>query len=184
MTIRIRRIPGSLCKDPTDLSTAYPHGGTDLGAVRDMVFKPQAKTRGIPAEEFGPQLIDLVLAGENAIFGVVFRDLNDDDWISTVFPSAGTGDSGRALLTGDPASGTRAGTLLSTRSAKLFFSPDSVDQHQGVLIYKALPLPEESAQLQLSIGQEVGVAAMFHAIPSSAHSNQTYQFGRVGDLTL
>ena len=70
----------------------------------------------------------------------------------------------------------RAGTDLSTRAFKLLFSPHAVNQHRAVLIYNAVPMPAESAEIQLSIGREFGLALMFRCLPD--------ELGRVYSVDL
>lgn len=175
----IVRLRGRLVKDPTNLSTAFPHGGTALGLARDMVFRFGFKTTFVHAEEFGAR-VETIFAGETAVFAAVLREF-DKDAVSAIFPN--TGASG-ALIKGN-ASGSginRAGTLLSSKSFKLLFSPTAVDHHQFVVIYKAVPMLEETAEFQMSLGDEVGIAVMFQAIPDSA--GKLYQIGKKADISL
>ena len=37
----VLHVPGRLVKNPTSLSLVFPHGGTALGIVRAIVFKPE-----------------------------------------------------------------------------------------------------------------------------------------------
>ena len=52
-TRNILRIPGRLCVGPTDLTTAFPHGGTALGVTRALEFRFGYRTYNATAEEFG-----------------------------------------------------------------------------------------------------------------------------------
>jgi hypothetical protein len=51
-----------------------------------------------------------------------------------------------------------------------------------VLVRKAIPMVEETAMLQLSLKQELGIGVLFQAIPDS--TGRLYDVGRRGDLTL
>ncbi len=37
---QVLRVPGRLCINPTNLATAWPHGGTGLGVVGSSVLEP------------------------------------------------------------------------------------------------------------------------------------------------
>jgi hypothetical protein len=76
----------------------------------------------------------------------------------------------------------RAGTDLVARGFKLLFAPVADDRHPSVLLYNAVPMPNESAELQLSIGREMGLALIFHAIPDT--TGRTYAVDLRSNLSL
>ena len=124
----IRRFKGRLTWNPTDLTAAFPHGGTELGVVRDLVFRFGLETEEILAEEWGNVPTEYVHVGSSAFLAAILREF-DNDAISTIFPDSATGAvSGdtrpRAAVNG---SVTLGGTLLSTNSGLLVVSPDSPD---------------------------------------------------------
>jgi hypothetical protein len=57
-----------------------------------------------------------------------------------------------------------------------------LDEQPMVLVRKAIPMVEETAMLQLSLKQELGIGVLFQAIPDS--TGRLYDVGRRGDLTL
>lgn len=178
----ILRVPGRLVKSPTSLATAFPHGGTELGVVRDMVFKPGIKTTEIVAEEFGSTPIQSTYVGERAVFACVLRSY-DNDMLSTVFPNTSAGSStGDQIVNADVNTGNRAGYNWSGSACALLFSPKAVDRHPHILIYNAHPLVEETAALQMSIGEEFGLAVMFLAVPDS--TGRLYTIGKRDDLSI
>lgn len=181
----ILRVMGRLCSDPTSVATAFPHGGTALGLVRDGIFRPGVKHHAVLAEEWGNQQVEVVYGGEMSVFAVVLREL-DNDMVQKAFVNTAAGtSSGDRVITYEPdatAANTRPGTLLSTKSFKLLFSPKATNRDPAILIYKAIPVIDESAELQLSLGEELGIAALFHCIPDA--SGRVYQVGKLEDLTL
>lgn len=178
----ILRLRGRLCADPTDLNQAFPHGGKALGLTRAAVFRYGIRTAAVEAEEFGMVATEVVLSGFSAVLAAILRDF-DDEFLSRVFPQTVVGGtSGRRLLQGDLAGSTPPGSLLSSKSFKLLFSPLDQERSPFVLLYNALPLVEETAELQLSAAQEGELAAMFLAAANT--NKRVYQVGRRADLDL
>ena len=179
----ILRIPGRLVASPTSLSTDYPHGGTELGVCRDMEFRFGYQTSMVQAEEFG-RPIEYVYTGERSIFGAVLRTY-DSAMIQRIFPNTAAGTSSGERVVNGRATGSgisRAGTLLSSLSLVLLFSPKEVDRHPSILIYNAIPAIEETSMLQLSLEEEFGLGIIFHCLPDS--SGRDYSIGRREDLSL
>lgn len=172
----ILKIPGKLVAGPTNLSAAYPFGGTELGVVRDLVMNFGVSVDFPMAEEFKTP-IAAILKEENPVFACVLRSW-DDAMLSRVFHNTRTSDYGEVGVLGRVGSAAtkRAGTNLATRAISLLFSPHAVDQHRAILMYQAVPMPAETAELQLSIGREFGLALMFRCLPD--------QLGRMYDVDL
>lgn len=165
--LQVLRVPGRLVLNPTDLSTTFPYGGTALGLVRDTVVHIVNGTREITAEEFGNTVTEVVLAGTRLYISCALRAF-DNDALAAIFPEAstqsGSGDKG---LTYNPSTGIRAGKKLSDMAAKILFAP--VDEERDFFVYfpKAIPHPEETAKLELSFEEEIGVDVSFKAIPDA-----------------
>ncbi len=178
----VLRVPGRLIMNPTDLSIDAPHGGTELGLVRDAEFRLGIKTSVVTAEEFGVQPIEYVYAGEAAVMAAVLREF-DEDAIQAIFPDTAPGMCGPiSTISYDVNDDPRAGRFLSAQSFSLLFSPRSLDRHPMILLYKVIPLVEESSLLNLSLSEELGIGVMFHCIPDA--SGRVYSIGHRGDLTL
>ncbi len=177
------RISGRLCKDPTDLSLAFPHGGTDLGAIRSGVFAFNEISQEIISEELGATPVDYLWQGHRASLSLVLREW-DNDALTELFPNLATGASGKALIRGlryGSTSDTPPGSLLSDRSSAILVSPrDPI--HPAVLLYEAMPMLSETSGLQMSIGQDFGVAVVFHPLHNA--SGKQFAVGLLEDLTL
>jgi len=182
-TVRdVLRIPGRLLINPTNLNSAFPHGGTELGLTRDAEMRLGINTSLVTAEEWGQAPVEAVYTGESAVFAAVLREW-DNDAISNVFPNTGTGStSGDRTILGRTSGANRAGYLLSNKAVVLLFSPKAVDRHPMVLVRKAVPLVEISSMLSLSLAEEFGIGVVFQALPNSA--GQLYDIGKREDLTL
>lgn len=182
-TSKIFRFPGRLIKSPTSLSAVAPYGGTELGIARNMVFRLGIKTTPSQAEELG-RTVAVTLVGEEAVLACVLRTY-DNDAISTLFPNTTAPTLGRHRLIDGRASGSginRAGYNLAGKAVALLFVPKAVEEHPAILIYNAVPVIDEAAELQASIGAEFGIACMFKALPDS--TGRDYSIGSLSDLTL
>ena len=180
----VLRIPGKLVINPSNINAAFPHGGTELGLVRDSEMRVGIKTELVHAEEWGGQPVEAVYCGETALYAAVLREW-DDDAISNIFPNTAAGaiSGNRSILGSVAGSGiNRAGTLLSSKSFVLLFSPKAVDRHPMVILRKAIPMVEESSMLQLSLAEELGIGVVFQCVPDA--NDKLYDIGKREDLTL
>jgi hypothetical protein len=173
---------GFLCIAPTDLTAAFPHGGTALGEVMDAEFRWGFRTSDITAEEYGGQVVGKTYSGESAVFACLLRGF-DDDALSTIFPYTAVGTVGHRVVKQDVVTNvTRPGAMLATRAVKLCFSPRAVDQHRFIVLHRAIPLPDASARLSMRLDDEIGIGVVFQALPGS--DGRVYEIGLRKDVTL
>lgn len=179
---RILALRGRLCKDPTDLSAAFPHGGTALGTVKDGEWRPSRRYFKVEAEEYG-QAVETIYQGESGVLAVVSRDMDSDFLQATFSPTEEGAATGRRVLYGDVKSeDSRAGRKEGDElAAVVYFSPFS-DQQPGVLLYRAVPMIEQAVRINLTLRDDVGLLCMFLATPDE--SGRTYKIGPRGDLDL
>lgn len=178
----VQRIPSRLIWNPNNLGAAVPYGGTYLGTCRDLEFTPQPQLRPIWDETSG-SVIDTIYCGEKVLFKTVVR-YPDADMISTVAPKSISGTSGYHWLFRPmgTTSNTRAGTSLGTRSGVLLIASRAPLAHPCLLIYNAVPAIDETTKLQMSLGEEYGLACCFYGTPDS--SGRVYDTGFLADLAL
>ena len=178
--------PGRLCTDPTDLSIAYPHGGTALGIIRSVAVEPGFHVYMIKAEEYASAVVEAVLLGESYVLSLIIRGI-DDPTVKAMYPNTRVGavTGHRVIESPDPRSDTafRAGRRLSDRAVTLFFSPDDQTEGRAVLMHKAMPMLEEAAELSLTTKDEYELAAVWHTIPIEA-GKAPYQEGLIQDIML
>ena len=175
---KIRRFRGRIVANPTNLSVAFPHGGTALGLTRTGEFRFNPQIGWITAEEYGNKKVDGVFAGEDVLFAAVMRNF-DADMINTVFPNTVAGSGGTRVIRHRK---TDRGLLLAKNAVKLLFAPLATDDHEHILIYRAIPFVELAAKLQLSANVEGSVAVAFYGTIDD--SDRVYDIGRKADLTL
>jgi hypothetical protein len=153
-------------KDPTDLSAAYPYGGTELGQVTDEAFRYGATHRTIEAEEWGNQVVEVVHGGTSCVFACHLRGF-DDDAISAMFldTAATTPSLNRAhrLRTTQG----RAGTLMSANSMILLFVPKARIRHHAILMWNAAPVLSAETALALHMSSEVTIPVMWYGLPDA-----------------
>lgn len=175
------KVPGRLVKDPTDLSAAFPYGGTELGLVSEVVVRPRAKHQVLTAEEWGELPWDVVYGGTSFLFGCLLRGV-DDDAYAAIWPdtASGTPSGDKKVLIRDD--NGRAGTLLSTLSMELLFVPDAALRHRAVIIRDALPAVAEDAEIRFSMTEEWGLRVVWYCRPDS--SNRIAEIAYIGDMSL
>lgn len=176
---KIFRVPGRLCIDPTNLATAFPHGGTALGIASQIRVVTGLEEASITAEEFGGQAVDVLLMQRDFFMTTLLRQW-DNDAINTLFPNTSAGASGDKVINW-PGS-NRSGYLLSNRTVKLCFTADRQTEHPSVIIYKAIPLPEEQEALRLTVLAELAMPAVFLGIRDG--SSRVAAWGLLSDLSL
>lgn len=176
LAANVLHLPGKLVKDPTSLLSAYPHGGTELGMIRNMQWQPGIKYDKAISEEWKTAVAAFV-EEERAVVACVLRTW-DDDLLAQLFPNTQIDSYGQVgVLSRVQGVGVnRAGFDMAGRGFKLLFSPKAIDSQRCLLLYNAVPLLEEGMQLQLSIGREAGFALMFEAMPDSQGRLYAFDF--------
>jgi hypothetical protein len=177
---RLLRVPGKLVKDPSNLGTTFPYGGTQLGAVEDVVVRPRRSSLEITGEEFGPEVLDVLNLGEAWTLGCLLRGF-DADALALAFLSTAAGTSGQKVVN-YPGS-FRAGTLASASSCVLLFAPDDPLLHPAVLFRRALVRLDQSAALTKAIRDE-GVLALIANAIRPADGDNAVSWGLLEDLSL
>ena len=179
-TTKIYRVPGRLCINPTNLGTAFPHGGTAIGVASQMRIVTGLEEARITAEEFSGQAVEAVLGKRDFFMSALLRQW-DNDAIATLFGSdATTGASGDKVINWP---GTdRGGYQLSARSVKLCFTADRVTEHPSLLIYKAVPLYAEAEALRLTVLAELAMPVVFLGLRDG--SSRVASMGLLSDLSL
>lgn len=176
----VMRVVGALCANPTDLTVAFPHGGTALGLVTDVVFKPNLRRQELRAEEFGNETVDVIINSETVILGVRVRGQDRDMW-DLLWEDPVTGSATGERVAEYPGA-TRTGNLASARSAKILYSPRNTEGHPALLLYRATLLLDEVQDIALTGKREMTIPALFHGIRDT--SGRVYAMGRLEDLTL
>lgn len=175
-------LSGRLVSNPTTLVGSFPFGGTALGLARDIVVMPTTLSYQVKAEEFGNVTVDVVDGGRSWVLGANLRGY-DTDALVTVFPGTNTGSSSGLFGIRETSTGAgRGGRLHSADSIVLLHVPDDTDRHRATLLYRAVPLVDEAAELNLQLANEFMIAVMFIAIPDT--SGNVFAHELLEDMSL
>lgn len=176
--------PGRLSFGPTNVTTAYPHGGTALGLVKgvSVLLGPEYDSaRDILASERGNQVADNVRGPTKAVMSG-FLHSYDSDLIQRLFPNTSVvvvaGGTGHRLVQ-EPGA-VRPGQRMSDVAVDLVYTPDDVDHVPMVRINNAMPFLDASPALQLALDIEWALAFTFVGIMDS--NDLMYQFGQRHDI--
>ncbi len=176
--------PGRLSITPTDLTLAYPHGGTALGLVKGVSIQlgpDYDPARNILASERGNQVADNVRGPANAILSGFLHSW-DPDLIQRLFPNTSvvtvSGGTGHRLVQ-EPGS-VRAGARMSDVAVDLVYTPDDLDHVPMFRMNNAMPFLDASPALQLALDIEWALPFTFIGIMDS--NDLMYEFGRRFDI--
>lgn len=175
-------VPGRICVSPTDLTTAYPHGGTDLGEVGLCRWSGHHPVKIIEYEEWGVEPVEAVSGGEAVGLAFTLREFNLQGMIEVCLNAAAGGTSGHPLIQGP--STNRAGYLYSARSKVWCFSPKDTANHPFVVFYKAWALPMETTDIGLSDADQARWGVPVAVIAARDASSRVYKVGRGVDIVL
>lgn len=179
-TPTVIRSPGRLVINPTDLTAAFPYGGTELGSVRQVTHLRFGADYALTAEEFGFEPVEYNQHGE--IHGVsAFCRGFDDDVISALFPNTAAGTTSQHQVVTWPGT-NRAGTWRSAVGVKLLFAPFNPIDVDAIILYRGIPMDEDSARTPLAWQEEYGFPVTFMGIRDA--SGNGGQMGRLADLTV
>ena len=186
----VRRIPGRLAFGCTDLTTAWPHGGTGLGSAFGATLTRFGGSYPVTIEAFGGEPVEYLEAGEVWGIGATLRTFNDDA-VDTLFPNTAAGTMSDRQVVSAPGS-VRAGNWMSARAVLLVFTPEGATHAKSdtapdvdapfVVLYNAIPLIDESAELALEQDVLFGIPCLFAGIRDS--SGRVMKMGPRKDISL
>lgn len=187
---RIQRIPGRLAFGCSDLTAVWPHGGTGLGATKAVLFQIVSASYPVTAEAFGGEPVEYIESGVVVGLGCTLRTF-EDDAVDLLFRNTAAGTQTQRQVISEPGT-VRAGNWMSGRGVLLVFTPEGMTQAQSatapdvdapmLVIYRAIPMIDETASLDLERGQEFGIRVMFRGIRDS--SGRVYKMGPRADISI
>jgi len=176
--------PGRLSFGATNLSTAYPHGGTALGVVRDLILRRVTETPVLFGEEYA-EPIDAIQGQREWVVAARLASW-DNDALGKVFLNTAVGAVSQSRVVQDPLianhNTNRSGTLLGATAIKLVFTPDDPDAHPGFIMYKAMVMPDETMEMRFHATEPMELAILFRGIRDS--SNRLVAVGKLVDLAI
>jgi len=177
---KVLRSPGRLAYGCTDLTTAWPHGGTGLGATKGLVMMPLHELPFVvTAFEYGGRPVESYRAGEFYRFSCRLRGW-DDNAIAAFYPNTETGSvsqhTGVAVLTTET---TLPGRRESARQLKVVFTPDNTKDVPAMILYAAQPFVM-SGETALQRKEERTIDVALDTYPDS--TGRIYRANRLSDL--
>ena len=178
---RIIRAPGRIVIDPTNLSNAYPHGGTEVGKSNLCVVQSTGTPFRVESEGLG-EATDILESEKRYVFSCFMRGW-DDDGVLKWFSNASVVSTGATQHARFTEPGTRVpGESTSTRSVILLYVPDDLIHSMAVLVYNGIPDWAEGLELALQRGTEFGLPIAVDCMRDT--NNNMIQMGRFADLSL
>ena len=165
-----------------NFTTAYPHGGTALGLVRDIKLQRTEGRELIIAEEFGVEVVDEVYTGEAWLLAFALRGF-DDDALGAIFPNTATGTLAKKKGIVYPGTDVVPGNLRSGGAVKVLFTPDDTANHHAVYLPNAIPEIAEELEIPLGRSNELLVLCGFRALRDAATAGRAIQVQLLEDLT-
>ena len=178
----VGKLSAALAGQTFDFTTAYPHGGTALGLVRDIKLQRTEGRELITAEEFGVEVVDEVYTGEAWLLAFALRGF-DDDAVGAIFPNTSTGTLAKRTGIDYPGTSTVAGNLRSGDAIKVLFTPDDTANHHAVYLPNAIPGVSEELEIPLGRTSEVLILCGFRALRDGATAGRAVQVQLLEDLT-
>jgi hypothetical protein len=174
---------------PTNLALPYPHGGTALGIIAQISFKPNGLYVDLTAEEFGGTLVDRIYCGEEPVLSCTLRGW-DSDALSAILPNTTFSIRGDGRVSKDvriryepDVAGLRApGFLMSGVSFKLLVSPIAAEFHPGILFYNVAPALDADTDILFKDGNEFVIKCDFACLPDS--TGRCYNISKLIDMIL
>lgn len=177
------RVSCQLSGQTYDLSTAYPHGGTALGLLRDVQIRRTEGKFELIAEEFGQEVVDEVYMAESWVMAFALRGM-DDDALGAVFPNTFTGTITKNKGIAYPGSSVAPGTLRSASAVRVLFTPDDTENHNAVYFPNAIPQVAEGIDIDFARASELMIACVFRGLRASNAQGALCQIARLKDITL
>ena len=177
---RVLRAPGRLVANPTDLSVAYPYGGTELGLTRVVVLLSQGAGFRVESEALG-EATDVLEESNHFVMSCFLRGWDDDAMKHLLADHYDAGAvSGHAVVT--IPNRARPGSSALVRAKILLYVPDDLVGAPALLIYRGVPDIPAGAEIAFQRREELGVPITVDCIRDS--NGNILQVGRFADLSL
>ena len=175
----IGNVPGQLAVGCTDFSTAFPHGGTSLGEVHEAVLVIANPKQTITYEEYGIEPAEVIDGGMAWSLACYLREWNNQAY-TEVFRNTSVGTTSGSISIEETATNV-AGYTYSSRGDVFAFSPYNLKTHPIVVFYKGLPMLQDTANLQMQLGQGAIWQIPMVLVGMRDDSDRIIYCGRVSD---
>jgi len=166
---------GRLAYGCTDLTAAWPHGGTGLGTIGQVYLVPQKRWAPLDQEETNSPSEVLWLGGP-VVVGLTIEGW-DDAAIAVLHPN--TAASGGRAIVEWPGSDVVPGAAVPTIT-NVVFTPWDTTNGKGFVLYKVAPVPDTNAELFFASGRYLEQACLLIGLPDA--SERVGKLGKFSDL--
>jgi len=177
---RVIRAPGRIVVGPSDLSAAYPHGGTEIGLTRACVLQPVGSAFEVVSEGLAGGVTDVLEPAHEYVFSCFVRGWSDAA-VSRFFRDhyvAGSASGHARYSAPSPPHGSSALGYALT----LLFVPDDSIHVPAIIVYRGVPDWSESAEVAFQRGDELGLPLAFDCLRSDA--GKILEVGMLADLSV
>jgi hypothetical protein len=178
---RVIRAPGRLVVNPTAsfATGTFPFSGTEIGKASQCMLMPIDSSFRVEYEATG-ETGEILEGGNRYVFACFLRGW-DDDAVEQLF-AQGHSDGATSQHAVLSIPGTRvAGTSALARGVRLAYVPDDTLHVNTVLLYRAVPVWTDGAQIALQRGSELGMPLTFECVRDA--TNRIAQIARLHDVT-
>ncbi len=176
----ILRNPGRVVVNPTNLSNAYPYGGSEIGKTRGVVLQPLGSGFRIEAEGLG-EATDVLESRIEYVVGFVLRGW-DKSALQLLFSGGyAAGAVSQRPVWSEPGNVT-PGQSAYSRGVSLLFVPDDPVNVPALLVYHGVPGWPEGVEVALQRGEEFAFAVALDCLRDS--NGNILAVGILADLSL
>lgn len=169
---RIFNVKGKLAFGVTDMSTAYPHGGTALGYTSACVFAPNIISQPLIGMEFGEGAFQVIRTEGSGVFTAVLRQW-DNDALNLHWPSTSLSNGERVIT-----NTTSYQALRASAGVALAFTPDE-PTHPGIIMYNAIPAMP-AVELRFNLSDELNMGLTYYCLENA--SSKIYEITPVSEM--
>ena len=178
---RVLRAPGKLVVNPSDLTLAYPYGGTEVGKTRLVVLTSLGASVKVSSEGLGGEASDILERTNAYVFSCFLRGWDDDavaKFFATNFVQGPV--SGHAVFR-EPGNRVPGSTALA-RAVVLLYVPDDAVNNPSAIMYRGVPEWTDGADLAFQRQEELGIPLTVDLLRSD--TGNILEVGRLVDLSL
>jgi hypothetical protein len=181
-TLPVLATPARLCWGPTNLSAAYPHGGTDLGEVDagGIVVQIQSVRVEVVAAELGTAVAESIDGGRVVRVTAGLRRWTTEALRAAGLPVVAGGVSGRPVAREGTAT-RMAGVRASTLAGVLLVAPVDPTRPAWLLAHAA-PVGAELLEVAHAVDVDAVLACAWVSLPHAGGVD--WSWGLLRDLSL
>lgn len=178
---RTVRGAGRVVIGPTDLSTTYPYGGTEVGLSMGCALLPLGRPYRVESEGLG-EATDILEADNQYVFSCILRGWDDDAVEKLLSGGFIAGGTTRHATWEEPGTKTPGASSIP-RAVILLYVPDDLIRNPALLAYRAIPDWTDGAELAFQRTTELGLPLAFDLLRGATPA-KLFTVGRFPDLSL